>query len=145
MDSASPEKAKILDHLNAAIDRARKYASTYRYWDIRLLIGSIVFGALATCLAGGMASLGQGALDQTFGKWTYLCFAIAGLTAIGTITGTMHKTMRISDRVSDAERCIARLGSLKFLIDANLIDPKEAAKDFTQICNEHSEPLALRS
>lgn len=139
--SESPETARILEDVNTAVACARKYGATYRYWDVWLLITTIMFAALATCLAGGMSILGQRALEQTFGTWTFLCFAIFILTASGTIAGMTHKALRVSDRVADAERCLARLGALKLLIDSNLIEPAAAAETYTQITAEHSSPL----
>jgi hypothetical protein len=138
----TPAPGGISSYVDDAVGRARAYAAKYRSWDIRLLVVSIVFGALATLLATGVAAGGGQTLDKTFGNWRYLCLTVAALTAVGTVAGTLHKSLQVTERVADADKCVSRLDALKFSIGLGVVKSEEAARVYAEIVSQHPRPLA---
>jgi len=105
------------------------------------LVISIICGAVATVLAGGAVAGGDRALD-TLGGWRILCSAVALLTAAGTATGALHKTLQITARISSAEKCIARLRTLDATIAVSDLPTDKALEMFRNISEEHATCLA---
>jgi hypothetical protein len=102
---------------------------------------SIICGAVATVLAGGAVVGGKAALDA-MGGWRILCSIVALLTAAGTTTGAIHKTLQITTRVSSAEKCIARLRALDATVAVSDLPTDQALEMFRQISEEHAACLA---
>lgn len=145
---ASPLSASTLDQpadlkavVRDALRRAEAHHSRCRPWDARLSIISIVCGALATVLAGGAVAGGKPALDA-LGGWKILCSIVAVLTASATAASSLHKSMRVSDRVANAEKCIARLRALDAALVTGGLPPDEALKLFQRIAEDHAVCLA---
>jgi hypothetical protein len=105
------------------------------------LVISIICGAVATVLAGGAVVGGAPALNA-LGGWRILCSIVAVLTASGTATGALHKTLQITTRVSNAEKCIARLRALDATIAASDLPTDDALEMFRRISEEHAACLA---
>ena len=127
----------ISPSVRVALAKAESYCAKYRPWDNRLLILSIVCGALATVLAGGTVAGGKSAVDA-FGGWRVLCSVVAVVTASGTVAGTLHKGLQITARVGSAEKCIVRLRSLEATLAAGLIPPDQALAEYRRISEEHA-------
>jgi hypothetical protein len=108
--------------------------------DFKLLIASIVLGAIATTLAGGAAAGGKPVLD-IFGGWRILCSVVALLTLIGTICGTLHKMLQVTSRLASATGCVAKLRALELAITVTKKDANEAVEAYSQILQEHSDCL----
>jgi hypothetical protein len=131
----------LLAAVRDALRRAEAYCAKTRPWDGRLLVISIVCGAVATVLAGGAVVGGQRALDA-LGGWRILCSIVALFTAAGTATGALHKTLQITTRISSAEKCIASLRALDVTIAVSDLPADEALKMFRHISEEHAACLA---
>jgi len=128
--------------VRAALARAEACRARYRPWDLRLLVVSIVCGALATLLAGGTIAGGPDAARAWFGGWRILCAIVAMLTATGTVASALHRSLQITSRVASAEKCITRLRALDATLGAAAITSEEALDTFRQISEEHSDCLA---
>jgi hypothetical protein len=68
----SQQRAELLRTVRDALQRAELYCARTRHWDTRLLIISIICGAIATVLAGGTVIGGSRALEAV-GGWRILC------------------------------------------------------------------------
>ena len=137
----SPARDELRGAVRDALRRAESYCARTRPWDTRLLLISIVCGAVATLLAGGAVVGGKPALDA-MGGWRILCTIVALFTASGTATGAIHKTLQFTNRVSNAEKCIARLRALDATIAVSVLPTEEALAMFRQISEEHAACLA---
>jgi hypothetical protein len=137
----SQQRDELLGTVRDALLRAEFYYVRTRRWDTRLLIISIICGALATVLAGGTVIGGKPALDAV-GGWRILCSVVAMLTASGTVAGALHKSFQISTRLSNAEKCVARLRALDVAIAASDLSTGVALETFQHISEEHAACLA---
>ena len=124
-----------------SLRRAELYCARARHWDTLLLLVSIICGALATVLAGGTAIGGKPALDAV-GGWQILCSIVAVFTASGTVAGALHKSFQITTRLSNAEKCVARLRALDATIAASDLPTDDALETFKRISEEHAVCLA---
>jgi hypothetical protein len=141
----SPIKAQKRDELlgkvRDALQRAEAYYRRIRPWDSRLLIISIICGALATVLAGGAVAGGKPALDA-LGGWKILCSVVAVLTASGTVASSLHNSLQITARVASAQKCIAQLRALDAAIVGTDLPAEDALKTFQSVSEEHALCLA---
>ena len=81
MSTGEPQKRdELLSTVRDALRRAELYCARTRRWDTRLLIISIICGAVATVLAGGTVVGGSRALEAV-GGWRILCSIVALFTA----------------------------------------------------------------
>jgi hypothetical protein len=141
MEHAKEQQTTNLDNLvREALMRAERYRSKFRMWDTPLLILNIICGTIATVLAGGTALRGDEALPA-FGGWQGLCLLVAVITALGTIAGTLHKTLQISNKVNGAVKCISRLRALELRLTTSSVAMEDALLLFNQISEEHAECL----
>ena len=137
----SQKRDELLGAVQDALHRAEAYCARVRPWDSRLSIISILCGAAATVLAGGAVAGGKPAMDA-LGGWRILCSIVAVFTASGTAAGALHKTLQITTRVSNAEKCIARLRALEAAIAATDMPADEALQKYQRISEEHAGCLA---
>lgn len=137
----SQQRDELLSTVRDALRRAELYCARTRRWDTRLLIISIICGALATVLAGGTVIGGKSALDAV-GGWRILCSIVAVLTGSGTVAGALHKSFQITTRLSSAEKCVARLRALDVAIAASDLPISNALETFQRISEEHAACLA---
>ena len=137
----SQQRAELLRTVRDALQRAEFYCARTRHWDTRLLIISIICGALATVLAGGTVIGGQPALEAV-GGWRILCSIVALLTASGTVAGALHKSFQITTRLAGAEKCVAGLRALDAAIAASDLPINNALETFQRISEEHAACLA---
>jgi hypothetical protein len=137
----SQQRDELLCTVRDALRRAEFYYIKTRRWDTRLLIMSIICGALATVLAGGTVIGGKPALDAV-GGWRILCSIVAMLTASGTVAGALHKSFQITTRLSNAEKCVARLRALDVAITASDLSTADALETFRHISEKHAACLA---
>ena len=137
----SQQRAELLRTVRDALQRAELYCARTRHWDTRLLIISIICGALATVLAGGTVIGGQPALEAV-GGWRILCSIVALLTASGTVAGALHKSFQITTRLASAEKCVAGLRALDAAIAASDLPSDDALETFQRISEEHAACLA---
>jgi hypothetical protein len=135
------QRDELLNTVREALRRAERYCAKTRRWDTRLLIISILCGAVATVLAGGTVIGGNRALE-TVGGWRILCSIVALLTASGTVAGALHKSFQITTRLSSAEKCVARLRALDAAIGASDLPTASALETFQRISEEHAACLA---
>ncbi len=59
----SQQRGELLSTVRDALQRAELYCARTRHWDTRLLIISIICGAIATVLAGGTVIGGSRTLE----------------------------------------------------------------------------------
>jgi len=137
----SQQRGELLGTIRDALQRAELYYTGTRRWDTRLLIISIVCGAVATVLAGGTVIGGSRALEVV-GGWRILCSIVALLTGSGTVAGALHKSFQITTRLSSAEKCVARLRALEAAIAASDLPTQNALETFQRISEEHAACLA---
>jgi hypothetical protein len=137
----SQQRDEFLTTVRDALRRAELYCARTRRWDTRLLIISIICGAVATILAGGTVIGGKAALDAV-GGWRILCSVVALFTASGTVAGALHKSFQITTRLSSAEKCVARLRALDATIVASDLPIENALETFQRISEEHAACLA---
>ncbi len=137
----SQQRDELLSTIRDALRRAELYCAKARRWDTRLLVISIVCGALATVLAGGTVIGGKPALDAV-GGWRVLCSIVAVFTGSGTVAGALHKSFQITTRLSSAEKCVARLRALDVAISASNLPTAGALETFQRISEEHAACLA---
>jgi hypothetical protein len=137
----SQQRAELLRTVRDALRRAELYCARTRHWDTRLLIISIICGAIATVLAGGTVIGGSRTLEAV-GGWRILCSIVALLTASGTVAGALHKSFQITTRLSSAEKCVARLIALDAAIAASDLPINNALETFQRISEEHAACLA---
>jgi hypothetical protein len=137
----SQQRGELLSTIRDALQRAELYYTRTRRWDARLLIISIVCGAVATVLAGGTVIGGNRALEVV-GGWRVLCSIVALLTGSGTVAGALHKSFQITTRLSSAEKCVARLRALEAAIAASDLPTDNALETFQRISEEHAACLA---
>ena len=135
------QREELLSTIRDALRRAEFYCARTRRWDTRLLIVSIICGAVATVLAGGTVIGGQSALNAV-GGWRILCSIVALLTASGTVAGALHKSFQITTRLSNAEKCVAQLRALDVAIAASDLPTVDALETFRRISEEHAACLA---
>lgn len=135
------QRDELLSTVRDALRRAELYCAKTRRWDTGLLVISIICGALATLLAGGTVIGGQHALDAV-GGWRILCSIVALLTGSGTVAGALHKSFQITTRLSNAEKCVARLRALDATIAASDLPITNALETFQRIAEEHAACLA---
>ena len=136
----SKQRAELVGTIRDALRRAELYCARTRRWDTRLLIISILCGAVATVLAGGTVIGGSRALEA-LGGWRILCSIVAVFTASGTVAGALHKSFQITTRLSNAERCVARLRALDAAIAASDLPISNALETFQRISEEHAACL----
>src|SRR5215471_3769392 len=138
MSTEKPQQRdELLSTVRDALRRAELYCARTRRWDTGLLVISIICGALATLLAGGTVIGGQRALDAV-GGWRILCSIVALLTGSGTVAGALHKSFQITTRLSNAEKCVARLRALDATIAASDLPISNALETFRRISEEHA-------
>jgi hypothetical protein len=135
------KRDELLGVVREALQRAEGYCGKIRPWDSRLSVISILCGAVATVLAGGAVAGGKPAMEA-IGGWKILCSIVAVLTASGTAAGALHKTLQFTTRVSNAEKCIARLRALEAAMAATDMPTDEAMEKFQRISEEHAVCLA---
>jgi hypothetical protein len=137
----SQQRDELLGTVRDAFTTSRALLHQGRRWDSRLLVISIICGAVATVLASGTVIGGQSAL-QAMGGWRILCSIVALLTASGTVAGALHKSFQITTRLSSAEKCVARLRALDAAIAASDLPIDNALETFQRISEEHAACLA---
>jgi hypothetical protein len=137
----SQQRDELLGAVRDTLRRAEAYCARTRPWDARLLFISIACGAVATVLAGGAVVGGNPALDA-LGGWRILWSIVAVFTAPGTAACALHKTLRITTRVSSAEKCSARLRALDATVAGSDLSTDDALEMFRRISEEHSVCLA---
>jgi hypothetical protein len=141
MTAMKPQKREEwLSIVRDALKRAEAHCRRYRPWDGRLLLISIACGALATLLAGGAVAGGSEAM-KALGGWKIVCSVVAVFTAVGTSAGTAHKSLQITAKVLNGERCVARLRSLEAGLVGGIITPEEALAAYQKISEEHAVAL----
>lgn len=128
----------ILELVRQGLIKTDVYKRKYKKYDSWLLIVSIVMGTIATALAGSGAAGGKPVMDA-LGGWRIVCFIAAALTAIGTITGALHKSFQISDKLSGAIVCSGKLRSLELDITIAEKNPKEASELYERILIDHAD------
>lgn len=133
----STQREELTKAVSDALGRAEAHCGKFRPWDTRLSVMSIACGAIATVLAGGAVAGGKPALDA-FGGWKILCTIVALFTAAATASSSLHKSLQISNRVANAERCIARLRALEAGLRASELPVHEALRTFQLISEEHA-------
>lgn len=119
--------------------RAEAYLHSYRPWDNRLLVTGILFGAIATVLAGGSAATGAAAVEA-FGGWQPLCFCVAGLSMLATIAAALHKQLGITERLIEAEQCVAELRTLALM--STYSEAEQVAEQLAQVRQQYARVLA---
>lgn len=134
------QNAEILKRVQTSLHLAESYVKKYRVWDLKLLIISIVLGAVATTLAGGAAVGGKPMLD-ILGGWRILCSIVALLTLVGTICGTLHKTLQVTNRLASAVECVAKLRALELAITITKKDANEVVEAYSQILQQYPDCL----
>jgi len=137
----SQQRDGLLGTVRDALQRAELYCARTRHWDTRLLVISIICGAVATVLAGGTVIGGSRTLEAV-GGWRILCSIVALLTASGTVAGALHKSFQITTRLASAEKCVARLRALDAAIAASDLPVNNALETFQRISEEHAACLA---
>src|SRR4029453_18668723 len=90
----SQQRDELLGTVRDAFRRAELSRTRPRWWDTPLSVISIIYGAVATVLAGGTVIGGQSALEAV-GGWLILCSVVALLTASGTVSGALQKTFKL--------------------------------------------------
>jgi hypothetical protein len=135
------QRDELLRTVRDALRRAELYCARTRRWDTRLLIISIICGAVATVLAGGTVIGGKAALEAV-GGWRILCSIVAVFTGSGTVAGALHKSLQITSRLSSAEKCVARLRALDATIAASDLPIDNALETFRRISEKHAACLA---
>ena len=128
------QKDELLATVRDALRRAETYCHRIRPWDTRLLLLSIVCGAIASVLAGTIAVKN----DAFGGRYPLVCGIAALFTVSGTVAGALHKSLQITTRVSGAEKCVVRLRALEMSIAASDIPPDSALEAFKRIAEDHS-------
>ncbi len=130
----------VLTQVQQSLGQAQSHAKRFRKWDVALLLVSIVLGTLTTVLAGGTAASGDAAAAM-LGGWRLVCLVVAVLAAAGTIAGALHQSFRVTDRLSEAVTCVAKLQSLQLALSMTDVDARDAAETYRQILVEHAKSL----
>jgi hypothetical protein len=92
-------------------------------------------------LLAARSSGGKPALDA-LGGWRILSSGVAMLTASGTVAGALHKSFQITTRLSNGEKCVARLRALDVAIAASDLSTAQALETFQDISEEYAVCLA---
>lgn len=109
----------------------------------RLIITSIVAGALAAALTAGPGVGGSGFIEAakeviSFGipVWQVLCLLATFLSMAAVITNGMLKSNDITSKISQARGCDAKLEGLETMLELQQIDLQQAASLYTQYLTE---------
>jgi hypothetical protein len=146
-DSETRQREEFLKLLQSSLQKAEAQTRKFRGLDTGLLVTNIVLGGLSAVLAGGIAVTGEpvtGALDvaNVASGWQIICFLIAILAAATTVSGSIHKAFRITDRLAAAIACTSALRSLQLGVTVAATDIGSAVAEYKQLLREHPDILA---
>jgi len=146
-DNEARQREDFLKLLQSSLQKAEAQTSKYRGLDTGLLVTNIVLGGLSAVLAGGIAVTGEpvaGALDvpNVASGWQIICFLVAILAATTTVSGSIHKAFRITDRLAAAIACTSALKSLQLGITVAGADINNAVTEYKQLLRDHPDILA---
>lgn len=110
----------------------------------RLLINvAIVCGIMGTALAGIPAIGGNAAIDgiksvtqPQLPIWQLICIAAAISTMIATIATSLRNNHDVTNKLSKAQVCEAKLEMLELLLVSNQIDVKQAVEKYGEYSAE---------
>jgi hypothetical protein len=66
-------------------------------------------------------------------NWKILSIIVVFFSAIGSISGSFHKSFQISNRLFEARQCMTRLKSLELSISTSGMNNADALKDYQNI------------
>jgi hypothetical protein len=144
-DTSDPKLDSAVDchrDLGEQISRSLKAVQSTRAWynllDWGLALGAIIFGGLATALAGG-AGFNVESLRQAMGSWRLVCFAAAGSAFLAAVCAGASKGLRIPEKLAKALECKGKLSSMAVGIEVK--NRAHVKKTYQKILQTYTEVL----
>ncbi len=147
MSNEQTRREEFLQLIRGSLQRAEQAVVTYRRLDTGLLLGSIVLGALSTALAGSIAIAGEAAttpldVPEVASGWQIICFPVAILAAAATISGSVHKSFRVTENLASAVACTSSMRFLELSVTLSDADVDKAVAEYQRLLREHATILA---
>jgi hypothetical protein len=141
------QREEILNMIRGSLQKSEKAVEKYRRLDASLLITSIALGALSTTLAGGIAVAGEpaaSALDvpNVASGWQIVCVLVAICAAVATISGSVHKSFRITENLASAIACSSALKFLELSVTFSGSDVQQVVGEYSRLLREYATVLA---
>lgn len=97
---------------------------------------SIVSGAAASLLAGGVASTGP-----IVGQWSTTCAIVAVFAAVGTIASGLQRQLAVAENLARATACAGKLDALKVALTISRRELREVASEYERLVEGNREFL----
>lgn len=137
MTSAGDEQhAALAQRLEVELGCATRHVQRLTRQNAWLGYTSIVSGAAASLLAGGVASAGPIA-----GQWSTTCAIVAVLAAVGTIASGLQRQLAVAENLARATTCAGKLDALKVGLTISRRELREVAGEYERLVEGHREFL----
>ncbi len=135
----------LLEKIKIKRREASDYLNKHEPRQSRLIILSIVAGALAAALTagpgvggGGFIELVQGVVTFGIPVWQVLCLLATLFSMAAVISNGILKSGNMTDKIARTRGGDAKLEGLQTLLELNQINLQEASSLYTQYLNELS-------
>lgn len=139
MTDQEGERALLLGRIRARREELARFLRRAEPRASRLLITSIVAGALSAALTAGPGVGGEGFVEAARGLvafgvpvWQVLCLIATGLSVTVVVTNGLLKAGDLGARIADGRVCAARLEGIETLLELGQTELAEAARDYTE-------------
>lgn len=130
------QQAALAQRLEVELGCATRHVQRLTRQNAWLGYTSIVSGAAASLLAGGVASAGPIA-----GQWSTTCAIVAVSAAIGTIASGLQRQLAVAENLARATACAGKLDALKVGLTISRRELREVASEYERLVEGHREFL----
>ncbi len=134
---------ELLHKINSKRKRVHDFIERHEPRNRMLINVAIICGIVGTALAGIPAIGGNGAINgikavaQTqLPIWQIICIGAAVSTMVATIATSLRNNHDITNKLSKAQVCEAKLEMLELLLLSNQIDLKQAVEKYGEYSAE---------
>lgn len=134
------QRNALLTKVRDGLKRGETRVGRLRTKNSRFIIGSIVFGALSTVLAGVTAAAGPiaGAGPPA---WRWTCGIVAVLTATATVLSTLHRQLSITENLARATACVGKLSALEFALTVSGRGTDDCAHEYETVITTYHDVI----
>ena len=123
---------RVQDGLKKVDSETRQLRTT----SARLTVGGLFTSAGATFVAGWTSMAGP-VIGEGIPGWRLACIVAAIFALLATIFSGLEQQLKLSDRLAEANQCLARLRSLELNIAAGRANSESVATDFEDILKSY--------
>lgn len=130
------QAAALTQRLEVELVSATRHVQRLTRQNAWLGYTSIGAGAVASLLAGGVASAGPIA-----GQWSTTCAIVAVFAACGTVASGLQRQLAVAENLARATACAGKLDALKVALTISRRELREVASEYERLVEGHREFL----